>query len=473
MSQDNEKSRLKISFETLFHKVFSPSHIVYSLVYFSIIIIIALLSFSPSQYVGNGILLIATSFAITYVILMLIGIFPKMSSFLFSTERKLDPKKIIVLVISFGISFIILLIYFLLGSSTQLPIEFLGWDILLPSFFIVIYFAWNLVQIVFLKTIFEDISVKANNKFIINNTNSNKDKLLSLIFLLLGIIFPILIQLGTYFGFAPYFEPQNPGDPLDPVYWFNAWNIVMYIIIILTSWRLITLYIKSKKNNTPNIFSSIFYILIWLIIWYRSFSFVYSFRTVTQTLEVDIFRVIIDVLLMIFTAVMVLRGLGSRILRFRIFNENNLAFFLFAFTILYIEGQVIMITGAGSITGAYTSRSQINLVNNFLILLVTIIFYWWYSEYILERKGLIFKKNFKQQEVIVLIKDFKDYLVNSGALDSDKINEWELNNFLRMKNLTTKGIESSISSEQTQPITDKPDFDLPKDEENNDPLENV
>jgi len=472
MSQDKERSRLKISFETLFHKVFSPSHIVYSLIYFSIIIIIALLSFSPNQNVGNGILLIATSFAITYLILMLIGIFPKSSSFLFSTERKFDPKKIVIFIISFGISFIILLIYFLLGSSTQLPIEFLGWDILLPSFFIVIYFAWNLVQIVFLKTIFEDISVKANNKFIIEKSNSNKDKLLSLIFLLLGILFPILIQLGTYFGFAPYFEPQNPGDPLDPVYWYNGWNIAMFVIIFLTSWRLITLYIKSKKNNTPNIFSAIFYILIWLIIWYRSFNFIYSFRTVTQTLGVDIFRVIIDVLLMIFTAVMVLRGLGSRILKFRIFNENNLAFFLFAFTILYIEGQIIMITGAGSITGAYTSRSQINLVNNFLILLVTIIFYWWYSEYILERKGLIFKKNFKQQEVIVLIKDFKDYLENSGALDSDKITEWEFNNFLNMKNLKTNGIDSSNLRDRVHLNTEKPSLDEPIDHETSNSDEN-
>ena len=107
-----------------------------------------------------------------------------------------------------------------------------------------------------------------------------------------------------------------------------------------------------------------------------------------------------------------------------------------------------MITGAGSITGSYTSRSQINLVNNFLILLVTIIFYWWYSEYILERKGLIFKKNFKQQEVITIVKDFKDYLENSGALDSNKITDWEFNNFLQRKKLKIKDFEESTTEEK-------------------------
>lgn len=447
---DNEKkdSRVKELLNKSFHMILNPSHIFYTVIFIAIVVIIALLSFSPNPSIGNGIVFIATTFSITYLILMLIGIFPKSNSFLFSTDKILSPKKLISFIVCFGISFIILIIYFVFGSSSQLPIEFLGWDIFLPAFFIIIYFAWNLVQILFLRILFEDLSVKFNDKLISDDISSNRNEFLSLVFLIIGIILPILIQLGTYFGFTSYFEPQNPGDPLDAVYWYNGWNIAMYIVIAITSWRLITLYIKSKQNNTPNIFSSIFYILIWLVIWYRSFSFIYSFKTVTQTIGIDILRVIIDVLLMIFTAIMVLRGLGSKILRFRIFNQNNLAFFLFAFTILYIEGQIIMITGAGSISGSYTSRSQINLVNNFLILLVTIIFYWWYSEYILERKGLIFKKNFKQQEVIAIVKDFKDYLENSGALDQNKISDWEFQNFLERKKLKIKDFEESKTKEK-------------------------
>ncbi|GAH20756.1 unnamed protein product, partial [marine sediment metagenome] len=58
-----------------------------------------------------------------------------------------------------------------------------------------------------------------------------------------------------------------------------------------------------------------------------------------------------------------------------------------------------MITGAGSISSTYTDLKQVNLANNFVILLITIVFYWFFSEYILEKKGLIVKKLFKQEEV--------------------------------------------------------------------------
>jgi hypothetical protein len=132
---------------------------------------------------------------------------------------------------------------------------------------------------------------------------------------------------------------------------------------------------------------------------------------------------------------MVLRGLGNKVYKVRIFNPNNLAFFLYAFTIVYIEGQIVMITGAGSITGTYADRNQINLVNNFLILVISIIFYWYYSEYTLERHGLIFKKYYKQSEVIEIVSDFKDYLINTGAIDSNKITQWELDNYFKEKKL--------------------------------------
>jgi len=238
-----------------------------------------------------------------------------------------------------------------------------------------------------------------------------------------------------------YFEPQGPGDSLEPIYWFNGWNISMYVIIILTLYKLVNLFIKSIKNETPNVFSSLFYIFIWLYLWYRSFSFIWSFRRVTEIHGFDFFRVVIDILLMILTAILVLKGLGGKIFRFKIFNPNNLSFFLFAFTILYFEGQIIMIIGAGSISGTYASQSQISLVNNFLIILITVIFYWLYSEFILERENFIFKEKFKQEEVISLIKDFKGYLESTGALEADRITDFEFQNFLKTRKLKSKNMK--------------------------------
>ena len=274
-------------------------------------------------------------------------------------------------------------------------------------------------------------------------------------FLILALLVPVLTQLVTYFVFLQFFEPLNPGDSLEPLWWFNGWNIAMYVVILLIAYRLIFLYIKSMKNDTYNVFSSVFFVLIWLIVWYRSFSFINSFRSVSGVIGIDAFRAVIDVLLMIFTAVLVIRGLGNRTFRYRILNPNNLAFFLFAFTLIYIEGQIVMITGAGSISGTYTSRSQVNLTNNFIVLLITIAFYWYYSEHVLEKKGLIVKKVFNQDEVIQIVSDFKQYLINSGALDSNKINDWEFNNYLKNKKLIDEEIELSEELERSEDLTEE------------------
>ena len=56
------------------------------------------------------------------------------------------------------------------------------------------------------------------------------------------------------------------------------------------------------------------------------------------------------------------------------------------------------------------------------------------------------KKLFKQEEVIHIVSDFKNYLINSGALESNKISDWEFQNYLRSKKLI--GEEGEDSGEQ-------------------------
>ena len=451
MSEPIRGSKIMIKLDKYFHKIFSPSHIAYTIFFFIEVLLLIVFYFLGSTALGDIGLFLATVFALSFILLMFIGISSRFESFLFS--RSLDQHKTIIFVSTLGFSFVIVLLYFLFGHSTQIPIQFIGWDYILPGFYIIVYFGWNIAQIFFLKTEFEDIAFKVDER-VISDSNANRNKYFSMIFLILAISIPILTQVGTYFAFIPFFEPQNPTD--SSLLWFNGWNIAMYVVIFLISYRLVFLYFKSVKNNTHNIFSSIFFVLVWIIIWYRSFSFINSFRSVSSALGIDAFRAFIDILLMIFTAILVIRGLGSRTFKYRIFNPNNLAFFLFAFTLIYIEGQIVMITGAGSISGTYTNRSQVNLVNNFAVLLITIIFYWVYSEYTLKKNGLILKQNFNQKEVIEIVTDFKTHLINSGALDSEKLNDWEFQNFLRNKKLIEKErvSENNIHEEPTNNQSD-------------------
>jgi len=446
MEIQNKRFGLKDKLDKYFHKIFNPSHIAYTIFFFIEVLILIVIFFLGSTILGDIGLFLATMFSISFIIMMFLGTYSKLETYLFS--KSLDQHKTLIFVGSLGFSFIIVGMYFLFGNSPQIPIQFLGWDYILPGFYIIVYFGWNMAQIFFLKTSFESISDKANSK-ILPNRESKRNKTFSVVFLILAVILPILTQLGTYFAFIPFFEPQSPDYSLIPLFWFNGWNIIMYIVILLISYRLVFLFIKSMKNDTFNIFSSVFFILIWLIIWYRSFSFINSFRSVTD-LGIDAFRAFIDILLMILTAILVIRSLGNRTFKFKIFNPNNLAFFLFAFTLIYIEGQFVMITGAGSISGTYTNLIQVNLANNLIVLLITIVFYWFYSKYALEKKGLIVKKLFKQEEVIQLVSDFKSYLINSGALDSTKISDWEFKNYLKDKKLIKDEIEDSVELEKSE-----------------------
>ena len=102
-----------------------------------------------------------------------------------------------------------------------------------------------------------------------------------------------------------------------------------------------------------------------------------------------------------------------------------------------------MITGAGTLTGIFANRDQINLYNNFLIIIITVIFYWWYSEYSLERKGFIIRKHYQPEDVVLVLNDFKDFLVNNNALDTDKIGDDKIQDFLRSRNLEIQEIRAS------------------------------
>ena len=431
-------SKIQDFLDKYFHKIFNNSHFLYTIIFFLIALLIALMSLIPGQAIGNFILFFAATFALTFIFLMFEGLIPQLEKYLFSAEKKFDRMKIIFFLVNFLISLALTLSYFIAGGSTQIRVQFLGWDIVLPVIFIVVYFGWNLIQIFYLRIGFENLSVKTNEKIVDSLGVSTTKELVDVIMLVLALVTPVLLQLGTFFMFVEKFN-QPPED----FTLFVAVNIIIGLVIIFTSWRLGTLFYRSKKMNSSNSYSSMFYILIWLVIWFRSFSFLNSLQGVIQSsADLEIISRLIDILLMVITALLVLRSIGDKVYDSLFFKANNMPFFLFAFTLLYIEGQIIMITGAGALTGVFANSNQINLINNVLIILITVIFYWWYAENALERKGYIIRKRFYPEDVVLIINDFKAFLETRGALDSNKIDETEVKNFLDSKNIRIQEAES-------------------------------
>lgn len=431
-------SKIQAFLDKHFHKIFNNSHFLYTIIFVLSSLLIALLSFIPIPEVGNVILFLASSFSLTFIFLMFEGLIPQLEKYLFSAEKKLDRMKLIFFSANYLISIVLLLPYFLVGGSTQLVVQFLGWDIVLPVIFIVIYFGWNLIQIFYLRIGFENLSVKTDEKILDKLGMGQTKELVDVVMVILALVTPVLLQLGTFFGFLEDFNQTSEDFTL-----FVAFNIIIGLVIIFTSWRLGTLFYRSKKIGSSNSYSSTFYILIWLVIWFRSFSFLNSLKGVIQSSpDMEIISRLIDILLMVITSLLVLRSLGEKIYDSIILKANNLPFFLFAFTLLYIAGQIVMVTDAGSLTGVFANTNQINLANNFLIILITVSFYWWYAEHSLERKGFISKKRFYPEDVVLIVNDFKDFLETRGALDPNKLGETEVQNFLDSKNIKVQEVES-------------------------------
>ncbi len=454
-------TKIRDKFNDEFHMIFNKSHILYTMVFLVIAAILGLCSFSvDNRTVGDISLFIATMFFIAFFTLMILGIPSATQNFIFSTEKIISLRKVLVFVLSLILGLILTWIYW--GVSDSIPIQFLRRENLLPVAVIIIFLGWNVIQILFIKTIFENIALKVDDKLLDTNDASSISKNTSFVFLVIALIIPVLMQIATFVGFWEQFDPNQAEDP-NLVYWFVGWNILMFVVIVLISWRLIYLHYLSRKNETYNVFSSIFYIFIWLIIWFRSFSFINSLKGVvtSSSSDVEVFEIIIDILLMILTSIMVLRGLGGKVYKLRIFNNNNLPFFLFAFVLFYLEGQVVLITGSGVIAGAFSDRTNISMYNNAILLLVTIVFYWWYSRYVLEKYNLIVKHSFKHEEVIQIVSDFKDYLGKRGKLNTNTVSETDMDTFFRLKKLIAKpeDIEQENQQDNEEIVEEKQDIE--------------
>ena len=66
------------------------------------------------------------------------------------------------------------------------------------------------------------------------------------------------------------------------------------------------------------------------------------------------------------------------------------------------------------------------------------------------------RKHYNQEEVITIITDFKEYLKNNEALDTNKIGDKEFQDFLQMKKLEIKGIrliETELKKDKEEEMT--------------------
>ena len=116
-----------------------------------------------------------------------------------------------------------------------------------------------------------------------------------------------------------------------------------------------------------------------------------------------------NILLVIITAVFVLRMIAKEVRETKKMNIDAIPFLVFALVVMYIAGQVALILGS------VTTTTQVDLVNNSILLLSSIVYYLWYTQYILQRKDYIKRNRYTIKEIKGVLMEFaeKNKRINS------------------------------------------------------------
>lgn len=452
--RQEQKQEMDKKFRNILHEQFfgilDKGKIFYTVVFLVGALLIAGFSLGGTAWT-NVVSFIALTIALGFVFLLIFSMIPKTSEQMFG-EREFK-KKAIFCIISFGLGSIFPIVYL----NVPIAITWLSFSQLLPGIFIVVFFGWNLIQIHFVKGSFQEISMQVENKLIAQEEDQRRKNTYIILFLVLGLLTPLLLHTLAVIGFWAEFELFIGTAKEINFTTFVAWVIFMYVIILATDYWQIRLFVKSKKNKTPNVFSNMLYILFSILLWFRSFGFINTFRaTTTQTIGSDIFLGIGNVFLLGLTSIMVLRGLAERVKKSEIFNEDSIPFLVYALTIMYVTGQVVMIQGE------FGDKASLDMFNNSMLLITGLVYYLWYSSYILQREGWIGKSYMTLDEVKSVVFEFANDLKEEIPAQKNVIDK-QLSNLLENYKLSVVKLVVKEEDEEAEPVEEEVEFESTED----------
>lgn len=392
-----------------FTGIFDKGKVFFTLVFLGGAIMIALISFFKTEGAKVATNIFTLTFLLGFLFLMIGTFIPALSKHLFAEEGWFT--KIIITVIVFVLSLIITLIWNILGDDPGFTFQILRFSQMWPYIFIFIFLGWNILQIHFIKDGVNTVSNKVEKRLIIEQVDSKKKNIAAISFLVVSLIVPLMTHIFTVWVFW-----VKLGDPVPPN--FLAWVVIIGLSFVgLDCWQ-VWLFIRSKKYGAVNVYSSFFYLLISLVIWFRSFGFITSFISALTSKGTNAINALGNIFLVILTAIFVLKMIATRVKISKKMNEDAIPFLVFALTIMYIAGQVVMIIGS---VGNPTNQYIVNLTNNSILLVSSIVYYLWYSQFILQRKGYIKRKLYTIGEIKGVMTQFAEEIKETAPAETEKI----------------------------------------------------
>jgi hypothetical protein len=355
-----------------FHGILDANKIFYTLIYFLVAIVIGLFTIGGSNLLPI-IDFITMMFCIGFLVLSCFSLISVLQRRMFQPKESL--KKLGFCLIAFGIGAIPTILYFIYAKPGSIQNNsWLEYDQLLPIIYIAIFMGWNLVQIFLVKDSFISAGLNAEANLFKKHSDPETQKDFAYFYFILSLIVPIGLHIITAIGLYQVFQYKDPKNPTSiettAMKYYIIWIIAVAIIVFLIDFWQYHLYKKYEQKQKPQIYISVFYVLIWLLLWFRSFNIINSLRSSAG--GSDTFIAIGNVFLMVFTTIMVLRGLGGRIKKSRFYNEDAMPFLVFSLTILYVAGQVDLILEG------FNNRATVNVFVNILVFLSIVLFYFAY-----------------------------------------------------------------------------------------------
>ncbi len=444
----------------------------------------------------NQFMIITISFTmiIGFAFIFLLSRSKKLHDLLFA-EEKVGIKAVIT-GISLGIGFAVCLLWWSLVDKGAEQVQFLHYQELFGILLAIVFFGWNIIQIVYVKDTIEKTSIGSEARFQIKRelkSNESKNRtatILNIVYIIIPFVFQLIfIWLFLYFDtpkpylaldpsseFVPRFTPDNfywsdwlsthPlgtdesallvffRDYFTEIWWENQalqgiliWVIIVFGITIATTQNQVKLYLKSKSNQTINVYSGVFYIIFWFLLWIKLFLIINTYITIAITTgetEVSvewyyqIFDWITSILLMVITILNLVRGFGKKIqsVQSTKITKLNLVIILFIFVTSYWGGQWSLIASG-------TSQLVLNLGTGVIVSFVYLGFYFWYSKWIMERRGLIRKSSYTTPEtkamLIEISQRYKDRLLQT--IENEEIITATLNDYMLEKKIVIVGGE--------------------------------
>jgi hypothetical protein len=415
--------------------------------------------------------------------------------------------KLFMVILSMALAFIPIWLYWSVSDPTgpiglprlielaQLPAP-LQYSILFGTILTVVYFGWNIIQIVFIRVGLENVSLnvqlKMENKFI-SLDNKSKESRYTLFNFLLGLIPFLLIPLTVWFlliapdtpeFYAPFvksldipqdwitgrtgkFTPEffyfgewlanktyaadvsffvKIWDYFIEVWWGTmalryivVWYLVVTILMISMTVHQHHLQQQAKIHKSPNIFSNMFHMLLWIILWAKTFAILKGLLTFGNNPvigELSTFDLLIDTaadfILMLLTVVMAMRSFGIKMSKANISNISK-----YNVTLVSFMFTISYFGGQLILIANGLANEDLKFITNFIVLIVDVAFYFWYSKWILERKGFTRRTSYTLYETKDLLVDLSQQLKNNllQTLENEEIVKNTLNKFLLDKKI--------------------------------------